>query len=227
MAMQNSIKYKQFKKHLLKESIVMAAVALVLGGVVFLLSTISSDYSAENAALKHQVDTINADMNSLKTKYTNIKQDLKLYEEVQKKQSEDRLAINRHAVQDKFNQLKTEFMLGDNLHLVMSPVQVMKDEKYQRKTSMVTYSDVEVSLDALSDEYVYDLLVKMQQELAGVSRITKLSMVKQKPLSDDILRSISVKGSYPLVKTDIKFTCFGINPIETSDIDSNAPKKKP
>ena len=226
MAMQNSIKYQQYRKRLLTESVIIAIVAVALGGVAFLFSTISGNYSEENAALKQQVDSITADMNSLQKKYTNIKQDINLYQEVQRKQSEDLLAVNRQAVMDKFNQLRTEYML-DDLRLSMSPVQPMKDEKYKRKTSMVTYSEVVVNLNALSDEHVYDLLVKMQKDLPGVSRLTNLSMTRQKTLSDDILRSISAKGSYPLIKTDIKFTWFGINPIEAGDIDSDASKKKP
>lgn len=218
------MKYPELKKRVIKEGIIVAAVLGAFSVGVFLLGMLADSYHTSNSKLKKQVDTINNDMNTLKTKYMNIKQDVGLYEYVKKRQAEGNLAINRKAVMAAFDQFKNDYVL-DSMHLSMSPIVDVADAKYKRKNSKVTVSDVSVGLNALSDEYVYALLSAMQRDMAGTSKITKLTMSRDIALTDDVLHTISTTGAAPLVRSEIKFQWFGINSIEADDT-ADATKKK-
>ncbi|NBO18985.1 MAG: hypothetical protein EBV03_07135, partial [Proteobacteria bacterium] len=196
------MRYEPLKRQVLIETGIAAAVLTVLVAIVFLLASIRDDYINNNQSSKRILDTIDGEYNALKTKYSFIQQNAQLYEEVKKKQESGMLSINRQSVLDKFNQYKTQFSLS-NLRLSVSPIAEMKDGQYRKKTSLVTSSEVSIELEALTDERVYEMLETMQQELSGFSRISRLTLARERKLDDDVLNAIRTKGVFPLVKTGI------------------------
>ena len=114
---------------------------------------------------------------------------------------------------EKFNQFKNTFLLA-SLKLSMSAIDETKDGALKRKSSIVNFSEVTVDLEAISDMHVYALLKAIQNDLPGVSGISKMSLTKDKAVTEEILRSISQKGPEGLVKGNIKFIWYGINPLE-------------
>lgn len=208
------MRYEPLRKRVLVESGILLAVLVVLAGLVYFLSITLDESIESNKSSKRILDTIDGEYNALKAKYAFIKQNSSLYEEVKKKQEAGGLSINRPMVLEKFNQYKAQYGLN-NLRLSVSPIQDIKDPAYMRKTHSISSSEVSVELDTLSDEHVYDLLDVMQQELPGVSKITKLALSRDHPLDTEALTIIEQKGSYPLVKASIKFTWFSINTLDT------------
>jgi hypothetical protein len=217
------MRYEPFKKQVMLESGIIMSVLVVLLAIVYLLSSIRDDYIETNQSAQRVVDGIDAELNTLKGKYSNILQNAVLYQEVQKKQSEGMLAINRQMVLEKFNQYKTLYSLN-NLRLSVAPIQDVKDGQYKRKTSLVSYSEVNIDLDVLSDESVFELLDTMPKELSGVSKITRVTMSREKPLGEDVLGAIRQRGTYPLIKTGIRFVWFSINPVDSGEASPDAKK---
>lgn len=217
------MRYEPLKRQVLIETGIAAAVLTVLIAIVFLLASIRDDYINNNQSSKRILDTIEAEYNTLKTKYSFIQQNAGLYEEVKKKQEAGMLTINRQSVLDKFNQYKGQYNLS-NLRLSVSPIVEMKDGQYRRKTSVVTSSDVSIELEVLSDERVYELIETMQQELAGFSRINRLTLAREKKIQDEVMNIIRSKGTFPLIKTGIRFSWYSINPLETPEAPPNAPR---
>jgi hypothetical protein len=215
------MRYDSLKRQVLLETGIVTAVMVVLLAIVYLLASIRDDYVANNQSSQRILDALDAEFNTLKGKYSFIQQNSTLYEEVKKKQEAGQLSINRGMVLEKFNQYKAQYGLS-NLRLSVSPIQDIKDPQYVRKTSAVSSSEVSVELDTLSDERVYELLDAMQQELPGVCKITRLTLSRDHRMDDELLNTLRQKGTYPLVKTAIKFTWYSINPIEVPEIAPNA-----
>lgn len=219
------MKLETFRKKTLVETGIIAAIVLVASGIIYFLGSVSDDYEQQNNSMKAQVDSIATDMKNLKTKYYNIKQNIGLYEEIQKKQSLGQLTITRQAMMDKFNLFRSQILLM-NMRLSMSSIQEMGEAQFRRKTNAVNWSEVTVGMDALSDEHIYGLIKTIQENLPGISAISRLSIAKTGSLSETTLRAVSEKGPVPLVKADMKFVWFGINPVEAAEgTATNAPKK--
>jgi|GEM_PF-5408499 len=214
--MIDDIKYQRLKKQVLVELAIIAAVGVVLAAIIYLISAIRDDYVAGNEAAQKQVDAIDLEMNTLRGRYNNIRKNVDVYEEVIKKQAEGRLAINRQQVLERFNQYKNQYALN-SLRLNASPAQDVKEPVFKRKNSSVNFSDVVVDFEVTSDENVYALLDSLREDLPGISKIVKVNMSLLKPLTADVVQTIIQKGSYPMVRVNIRFIWFGINPVETSD----------
>jgi len=219
------MKYQQLKKRLVLESGVIAAVLAVLGGSVFFLGSISDDYQKETDALEKVVNGIATDTGILRTRYDKVQQNGELYREVTQLQSEDKLSINQQAAKNRFNLFRDQYYLND-MHLNMSPITEMKDPNYRRKAYVIASSEGNVDFEGLSDEYTYGLLNAIQRELPGSSKIVKLTLTRQGAVTEEALRTISEKGGYSLVKSEIKFIWFGIKPVESDDGGTDASKNK-
>lgn len=217
------MRHSALKRQVLIELGIFLAVVVVLVAVVFLLASIRDDYIANNQSNKRMLDTIEGEYNKLKGKYSFIQQNSVLYEEVKKKQEAGQLAINRQSVLDKFNQYKTQYSLN-NLRLSVSPIVESKDPAFRRNTSLISTSEVSIELEVLSDERVYEMLDAMQQELSGFTRINRMTMARERKLDDEVMNNIRQKGTFPLIRTGIRFTWFSINPIENPEVPPNAPR---
>ena len=214
----------QFKKRLLVETGIFSAIIVVLAGVTYLLSTISDDYTESNDAAKKKIDLIDLELNKIQTRYSYINKNEALYKEVQQKLSDGKLSIKRQTAFEKFNLFRTQYALS-NLRLTVSPVQEMKDAKYKRPTSTVSSSEVGVEMDVLYDENVYQLIKAIETELPGVCVISKFNISLQKPLTSDVLQTIGIKGTFPLIKAAFHFNWYSINPVEIADPNADAAKK--
>ena len=208
---------------MLAETTIVAVAIFAVGALAYLVNIVRDDYEASNSALQKQVDAIDLETKTLKARVANIQNNLDLYKEVQKRRADGRLAINRQMVLEKFNQYKTRYLL-DGMHMTVSPAQDVKDAALKRKNSSVNFSDVLVDFDVTSDESVYTLINALQYDLPGFCKVIKLDMALQKSLNQEVIDVVSRKGSYPLIKTQIRFIWFGINPIAKSDGKQDAPK---
>lgn len=217
------MRIEPLRKQVILELAIIAAVLVVLFAIVYLLSSVRDDYVENNKSAQKALDAIDLEFNTLKTKYSFIQQNAGLYLEVKKKQDAGELSINRPLVLEKFNLYKVQYGLN-NLRLSVSPIQEIKDAAYIRKTSTISSSEVSVELDTLSDEKVFELLDVMQQELSGVCKMTKFTLVRERALDAEVINAIKQKGTFPLIKAGIKFTWFSINPVEAVGAVPNVPK---
>jgi len=207
------MKYDIFRKKMLLETGMIAAVTVVLSGIVYGLTTVSDSYSTQNQQLKSQVDSLSNDAKSLQTKYQNIQKNMTLYEEIKEKQALGELTITRQALMEKFNLFKKRFFLS-SLKISMSSIADAKDASLKRKTSIVNSSEVTANIEAISDEHIYMLIKAMQRDLSGVSGVTKLSLSKTSGITESELRNISQNGPIAIVKGDMKFIWYGISPVD-------------
>ena len=214
--------YQDIRKRLVRESVITGAVVAGMVVVVYYFGVTGDDYQQQKMALQNQVYGIRQETNQLQDEFAKVQKNSALYREAMVKNSNRQLTISRQAVREHFSNLRNRSYLND-VHLTMSPVVALTDSEYKRKTAGIESSDVAFNFDAVSDEYVYDMLAAMQQELPGSIRVTDLTLNRTQPLTQAALQAISQAGAFPLVNGQIKFTWFGFI---SKDSDNALPSKK-
>jgi hypothetical protein len=213
------MKYETLLKQVVTEGALAIGVLLLIGGTIFYLGQVRDDYEIQTGVLRREAQALQQEANDLQAKFTKVRQNAPLYQEALEKQAQGKLGISRQVARDKFNQYNDEYFLG-NLRLTMSGIEELTDPRYKRLSGSIQATDVNVNFEAVSDEYVYNMINAMQLQMAGSVKVTKISLQRQRTLSDDILRIISQKGSFPLVVGEVKFKWFGIKPANSEE--SNA-----
>ncbi len=215
------MKYEELLKRTIMESALMVGLGLIMVGGIYFLNIESEDYETHTSVLRREAQVMQRETTELQAKFAKVRQNAGLYQEALEKQSQGKLGISRQIVRDKFNQYNDKYFLG-NLRLSMSGIEERSGAKYKRPSGSIIASDVSVNFEAISDEYVYEMINAMQDDMAGSAKITRISLQRQRTISDDILRLIGQKGTFPLVLGEIKFKWLGMKSL-TSD-ESNAPE---
>lgn len=210
------MKHQVVRQKLLKEGAVLLAVIVVMGGGAFYASLMVEDYEQQKRTLENEVNTITNQMNNLREKFNKVN-NAKIYEEIEKKNSRNELAIDRQAIKKKFDDYRGTYFL-DNLSLTVDPPQESASGK--RANSAIMTSNVQVTFDAVNDEHVYRLIDAMENELPGVVRMTLVNIGRQGKLTEEELRALAKNGRIALVRGELRFTWLGIK-----NIDPNASKE--
>jgi hypothetical protein len=220
------MKYDKLKRQVGVELGIMGGVLLVMAALIYVLISVLEDYETGNQGIQKQVDAIDLEMNTLRGRFSNIKNNIDIYEEISKKKAEGRLAINRQMALEKFNQFKTRYTLS-SMRMTVSNAQEVKDGIFKRKNSNVNFSDVVVSFEVMSDENIFQLVDSLREELPGISKVVRMNMYRQRPFDDEVYRQVAQKGTYPLIKSEIRFIWFGINSTEPPAASSPATPTAP
>ncbi len=201
-------KARQLRRRFLTETGVMAAVLGVLGGGVWYLDGVSQAPTTESQTLEGQVNAITNEMRDLRSKFLRVQQEKSVYDEVVQNSVHGGLTINGQSLRDRFETFSGTGRFA-NLHVSMTPVQDTKDIRYRRKDATICSSNVQVTFEAMSDEDVYGLLQDIGQ-LPGASTITGFSLATNTALTEPVLQAIAEKGTYPVLKGQMKFSWLGI-----------------
>jgi hypothetical protein len=213
------MKYEELLKTIIMEGLLAVGIILLMGGGIYYLNILGDDYETQTSVLRREAEVLQQETAELQGKFSKVRKNATLYQAALERQSQGKLGISRQDVRDKFNQYNNEYFLG-NLRLTMSGIEELNGDKYKRRHGMIVSSEVNVNFEAISDEYVYDMLNAMQQQMSGSMKVTRISMQRQRGLSEDILRVISQKGTYPLVLGEIRFKWFGMKSLDVEE--SNA-----
>lgn len=207
------MKYQEIRKKLIVEASVVVAIFAVMGGGVFYLNMVADDYQQEKSQLEAQLAQVTNERQALQNKYEKIQGNTSLYREVIEENAADRLSISRQLLRKKVNDFKARYFLND-LTLNMSPVQEMTGNQYRYNSAVLVASELTANFDALTDEDIYSLVQALQDELSGTLKITQFTVSRVSKVTDESLRSIARNGQYSMVKGNIRFTWFGIKPLE-------------
>lgn len=203
------MKYDELLRQIIMESILFLGVLLLLVGGVYYVNILHDDYEQQTSVLRRETEALQQETRDLQGKFLRVRENAGLYQEALDKKNQGRLSITRQGVRDKFDHYNDEYLLG-NLRLTMSAIEEVQGSQYRRKNNVMIASDVNVHFEAVADEYVYDMLGAMQQQMAGGIKVTRVRLQRQRGLSDDVLRAISEKGTFPLVVGEIKFKWLGM-----------------
>ncbi len=221
------MKKEDIKKQIMVETGIIAAGLVLLGAIIYFLSSFGEDYAQEMRSLQAEVNKVSNAASSLQNKYAIIAQSRPLYEEAMTRKQRQTLSVSREFVRQKFNQFNKQYHLSD-LKLVMGGIETLPDPQLKTSSIVMISSAVNTSANALSDTHVFQVLNALQQELSGSVKMTKFSLTRKEGISDDLLRSITQSGPVGLVKAQMEFSWYGLQFNETpSDGSANASKSVP
>lgn len=213
------MKTEGIRKRLFMESGIFAGILAALGGIIYFLGTVISDYEGQKTALSAQLAAVRQDKTMLQNKFDKINNNTDLYAQISGADAQEKLGISRQFLRKKINDFKARYFLNA-FSLTMSPIQDLSGDKYRFKNTTISSSDLSASFDALTDEDIYSLTKALENELPGSIRITQLRVERAGKVTNESLRAIAKNGQYTMVKGDMKFTWFGIRPPEPAESEA-------
>lgn len=222
------MKHQDLKKKLIRESLITLGALIVLGAGVYFLVMLSEDYAREGQTLESQALAVNAEVSSLRSKFTKVKDNGSLYQEIMQKHASDRLASICGAAGGEFDKLYKAYTLSIP-EFKISPLQNWPERnKLASEMDLTKHSviacDVPLVFSALTDEDVYRVLHTFSgRDFPGVVRVTKFGVVRKERVSEQALAEIVKTGKYDMVSTSIYFTWLGLKPADPTAAAENAP----
>lgn len=208
------IKTKILQKRLIKWSLGLLLVLAGLGGATVVLYNYNASLEAEQKKLQAKVNTIKKDISTSETKAQDADKYLQLYEKIRGTDEAARLvALDRDVAARWISDVAKRYALSDFDGSAFSPIIVIANKDYQKKTLQGIVSDVSLVFKALSDEQVFRFLEAILEEFPGYVRITGLAITKQEDVTDDMLVAAS-KGLEPkLVSAKLDFQWIGVQEV--------------
>lgn len=154
---------------------------------------------------------------NLSTQHDKVTAEMTLYKDISKKQEEKKLSISKLLLRDTISAARTTNHLN-NLDVKMDEIKKLDGDKYKRETTIIESSNVNISLDALSDLDVFGLIQALENEFWG-TKFTSLTITKSQELDDNVLLTVRNSGFSPVVNAKIGFTVFGIQNVTKGDND--------
>lgn len=209
------------KKSILKETIIFAAVALILAGMVVYISMLYDEFTQKKSTLEGQSNQLMTEKQQLEASFLNVEQNKDAYQEALDRTANPGMFIDRQAIRDLFNIYRSQFFLK-KLVLDMQPVtEVTTDAKFTRKTLVGIQSEVKMSFEAISDEDIYAMIRALHKELPGYARVHAIDIKRVPAIEKQNIIEIRKQGVTKLVEGSIDFVWYGI---KSPDPNSEANK---
>jgi hypothetical protein len=214
-------KYKRLRKNLIFESAVIAGVLTALAGGAFFISSMSDDYRNQRNTISGQIGGLAAQIGQLQAQLTKAQRSMGAYQDLLKRNQNAGFTLSRQDAKTKLETLRDRYRLA-TMHVNMSPIVDASDAKYQKKTVSMISNTMTLDMDAMSDEDIVAFMDDMEKELSGFVRVTTFSIVKSEKVSNENLLTISQRGTFPMVRGEIKFIWMGIKSLD--DGKASIPK---
>lgn len=210
------MKYHVIRKRLLIESLAVIGLLALGAGVLLLLISMHDEYATENLSLQTQVTQQANELASINDKYTRIQKHHDIYEEAKRKLQNDQLSVSKESVVKLLREYRNQYAIKD-VSVNMSPPKQSASPVYTKKTARISYSEVSLGMEALTDEDVYKFIGTIYQEFPGIVKITNIKVTRENKLSKEIALQIAKNGRAPLVSAEVKFNWFGIETLDSAD----------
>jgi hypothetical protein len=207
------MKHQVIRKRLLVETLVITGICVVAITGVYFLSMLHEDFQQQNISLQTQVTSLNNEMTSLNDKYVKIRANHDVYEEAKAKSATDQLSINRELVRRLFINYNTKYFLKNPV-LQVGPIMEVADPPYKRNNSTMIYSEINISVDALTDEDIYRLIQSIENDFTGAVKMTRLVVTRQSRLNAEVAKNIIERGDVKMVTATMRFLWLGIRSAE-------------
>ncbi|MGE0754440.1 MAG: hypothetical protein AB7L92_04700 [Alphaproteobacteria bacterium] len=217
------MKNNSVQKKLLFETMAIVIALMVLGGLLYFLSTWHEEKESANRGLQTQLTSLQNEMQSLSNKYTSWRQNNALYEEALQKSKNNQLSLNPNAIRAFFKRYKDEFMLSE-VNLRMAPMVELEGPEFKKNTASMVYSEVNVEFEALTDLDVFRVLDSIEREFGGKVKMLSVAVTRHEAVAQKVLRQIAVDGSAKMVSAKVRFLWMGIN---QTDPQTPAPTAAP
>ncbi len=206
------------RNSIFKESGMFLALLAFIGGIAFYVDMLRADYEQQSGKVSGEAAQLVAKRQEMERRLQEIKDNFFIFEESNTRIKRTGLFIDSQAIRDSFAAYQPRFMLK-SLSVDMTPIaDVSDDQKFIRKLFVASKATVKVSVEAITDEDIYDLISAMQRDLPGFMKITEFSAENVEKLTPDVLIKIRKEGPYSLVKSDFSFEWYGLKSTEAGNV---------
>ncbi len=219
-------KLQHLKRKLIRILMIFAAVLAAMAVV----SYVSSDYAAKKGVQVRQeqsnINVYHSRIEQLEQKFNIYETSFSAYTELDKKLKEGRFKLDTAEVKKILNRLRQQHRIA-NLTLQMTPQNRYGQEDPSSVGVEPVFREVTLSLSALSDLHIYAFLQDLERSMPGYMHFTKATVTRIRPLSDDILREVSVGSTPALVSGNITFVWLGITQKKSSATEGKGTHAMP
>jgi hypothetical protein len=212
------MKYKSLKKRLLLEFAVLAVIFTLLGGLTYFLLSWMDENTTKRNNLQSEVSAVSNETNGLREKFIRVQKDFELYTRITSLNDTDMLSHSTAMVESRFKEYDIRFNLNKWSLDSTKSATALDPGVYQRKTHVISLRDATLDFEAVSDEDILNLLAAMQQEMSGAVSFTSLEMTRGSRLTDEALRTITQKGSFPLITGKAVFGWYALEPTDPEEL---------
>jgi hypothetical protein len=219
------MKFAILRKQLMVESALAVAVLAVIGGGTYFIDTVLADYTSRRNAAQAQVSAVTNETNGLREKFIRIQKDKGLYERVMTLSNSDMLSHTPAVVNVKLKEYQDQFGLKWTIDTsTLKPA--LEDAAYKKKTHAINLREGVFKIDsALSDEDVFQVMQLIQRDFPGAVSYRSLMISREATVSDATLRTITQTGTFPLVRAELKFDWYGIDPVDPEEAKRQAASR--
>lgn len=193
------MKIRELKKRLIQR-VIMGSVLLIfsLGGY-FIIEDYSSTLFASQKKVQREIVALNAKIKRFEAKQMEYKESKKLWDRLADSEKL-RNGLDIGATQRLFDEFKAQYLLRQ-LDVDLSKPEELNDMKTQ--TTVVESSKVDITFEALSDEYVYALLAAINEYMPGYITIKSFRISREVGVTAAVLEKIYDGIAVPMVKGNI------------------------
>jgi hypothetical protein len=212
------MKYKLLRKRQIIEGSIGAIVLSIFIAIALFLNNKSHEISSVQSRMQGEVSAIANETNGLREKFIRLQNNRETFTQVMNLYNNDMLSHSTAIVESLFREYEDRYSLNSWSFDSQKSNHALDASKYQRKTNLIVRRDAVVKFEAVNDADILSMMHKIQQDFPGAVSFTKLTMSRQSTISDEILRTITERGSYALVAGELNFAWYAIEPTDPEEL---------
>ncbi len=222
------MKYKQLRKRQLVEAATIAMVLACIIGFALFLDMTRQDLLANQSRLQGEVSSVANETNGLRERFIRLQKDQDTYVLVMNLYNNDMLSHSTAVVEVRMKEYEDRYSLNSWAFDSTRSAQALDPSRYQRKTNVIAVRNSVIAFEATNDEDIFAMMRDIERDFPGSVSFSKFSMSRNSSLTDEALRAITQRGSYPLLKGEIHFSWFAIEPTDPEELKRrNQSNKRP
>ncbi len=201
------------KNILIKQSVIIAAVLTVLGGILWYIMYLSDDNDEKIRYLESQVNNVTRQAMDLAVDYGKVTSAMDEYLAVKEKQAKKMLEVDKVVLRDVLADVRNKYNV-DISEVKAGEVKPVSGDKYKRDTVFIEASDINLKFNSLTDIDIFNLIEELSKAFSGV-KVTSFKFSSVKELDATSLSAIKTTGFTAMVSGELKFTLFGLRNVVT------------
>ena len=202
-------KLQQLKRQLVRSAVFFSCAITILGVAGYLSSDFLDKKNIKVRQEQSNINVLHSRISQLEQKFNIYETSFSTYNSLDQKLKDGNFKLDAAQAKVILNQLRQKHRIT-NLTLQMTVQNRYGQENISNVGIEPVFREVTLTLAALSDLHIYAFKEDLEKSLPGYIHFTKATLQRTRPLSDDILREVSVGSTPALVNATITFVWLGI-----------------
>lgn len=209
MAVMNKFKTMR-KKAAIEFGIAVGVIAVFSGAYMGVSSMVASAEETKNQ-LQSRISQLQGETASARERLESADASAALYAKIASSRSRDvALPITRDELTNVLSTVKDIHRLS-KLNMELSPFEAFTNEDLTAMEVKASKAAVKLTFGGMSDQHLFSFIERLNRDLAGFAKLTKVSLTRSLAFDIDMMRQVS-RGSEPeMVTGDVEFDWYGFS----------------